>query len=237
MGINGYACLCITQKIEQNYKSSSFVAKIKILNTYKPVDSNKYFKADILIEDSYKGEMISSIYFYGVNEKGWDSACYFHVEKEENLVVFAARNSEGNYVLEACSRILYLDRANNNESYDQELEILKVLKSKKVNFNNDIKFTSESFGRDFRKYYGINLKKDFAIYELTFDEKLKVKCVKKVESFNGKIDRKIIKLFKSKKWSSTVDYVKDKIPKNSKHLVVVYYKVNSKDGKGYLTLY
>jgi len=233
-----FACKCTNQSIENKFIQSDFVAKIKMLKKYPNKENSSFYKADIQVLDLYKGDTIESIFIYGNYKDSQESACWIYTDKNEILIVYGLKAIK-NYQLDICASILRLNKKSNsdatNERYQKEQKILEILKLNKVNFINKIKFSIDDFHKFSRKSYGIKLEKNFAIYELTFKENLSVKCIKVIEGFNNKIERKIKKFLKKTNWSSTIDLVNNsKVPKNSKTLVIIYYK-EEKDNKGYVT--
>ena len=132
-----FSCDCGFQKFHESYIQSDFVAKIKIIKTYKNINNSDLYKADILIEDLYKGKKTGSIYIYGNNGKDLTNSCDIFISENEELVVFSRKNSKGQYVIGMCSRLLYLNKITNTkkqkERYLKEIEILKILKTKKIN--------------------------------------------------------------------------------------------------------
>ncbi|SFJ23699.1 hypothetical protein [Olleya namhaensis] len=239
LSVKSFACKCSTQNIENNYIQSDFVAKIKILKKYLNIENNDYYKVDIQILDLYKGNSVKSIFIYGNYLNRQDSACWIFTQINEDLVIYATKTNQ-NYQLEMCSNILRVNRKTNsnttNKRHQKEIKILENLKLNKVEFTNHIRFTSEDFHPMRRENYGIKLKREFAIFELTFNEDLSVKCVKKIQGFRNKIDRNIKSFFKTSQWSSlNKNYKKNKIMKNTKTLVIIYYKVDEKNNIGYIT--
>ena len=233
-----YACKCITQSIENNYIQSDFVAKVKILKKHPNIENSNYYKADIQVLDLYKGNASKSIFIYGNYKESQDSACWIYTDENEVLVVYA-KTINGNQQLDMCASVLRINKKTNsnttNQRYNKELDVLEALKSNKVSFTSDIKFKSIDFNTISRENYGIDLKRKFAIYELTFNENQSVKCIKEIEGFKNKVDKKIKKFLKKSKWSSTTNYTKNKkIPKNSKTLIIIYYKLNVESNKGYI---
>lgn len=240
LSIKSFACICEKLTLEQKFIQSNFIAKVKVKRIYKNLHKEKYYKADIEILDLYKGNIISSIYIYGNNKGQYESSCDIFIDVNEELVIYSIKNSQEKHVVGMCSGLLYLNKKTNsnttNKRHQKEIKILENLKLNKVEITNDIRFTSEDFHPMRRENYGIKLKREFAIFELTFNEDLSVKCVKKIQGFRNKIDRNIKSFFKKSQWSSlNKNYKKNKIMKNTKTLVIIYYKVDEKNNIGYIT--
>lgn len=233
-----FSCDCEFQKFHESYIQSDFIAKIKILKIYKNIDNSDLYKADILIEDLYKGEKINSIYIYGNNGRKLETSCDIRLLENEELIIYSKKNKKGQYVVGMCSRTLYLERITNNEiqieRHQKEIKILKELKSKKVNFTHQIKYRLpinerlQSLMNHLNQNEKIRSDNDFAIYELTFNDSLKVKCVRKVQRLGNNLDSKIKKYLKSKTWSNTYKGKSNVNKNNDKYLVIVYYHKTEK---------
>ena len=234
-----FACSCYTPKLEQKFSKSDFVAKVQIIKIYKNSGDEEYYKADVKINNIFKGKAIESIYVYGNNGRRFDSSCDIFIEPGEEMIVYSEKNNKGKYTVNMCSGLLYLSRPNSivtKEHYKNEINVLEILKDKKVSFTNNIEFRLEDSHKLFKKFYGVELENRFTIYKVKFNSDLSVKCVKRLKGFNHKADKAIKKFIKKGVWSSTVDNTRNVVPINSHHLVIIYYNENKEDNnKGFLS--
>lgn len=220
-----FACSCISQKLDSHFSESDFVGEIEIIKNYKNISDSEYYKIDILVRKLYKGNIINSITAYGSNGGIWESSsCDILIPEKTKLIVFARQNEEGQLQLGMCSKLIYLDNDKVNEKTNTIVKVLETLKRKKIFYKSIIyKYFSPKFEKFFREQPSLKLKKDFAIYEITFKKDLKVKCVRTLSGFKNKIDRKIKRYLKQEVWGVEKKFKDDSITTYNKHFVIVYY--------------
>jgi len=241
--ITGFACSYSTLPLNQKFMRSDFVANVTVTKIHTNENNDRYYKADIEISDLFKGKKLTSIYVDGNNGRDFVTSCDIFFKEGDKLIVYAGKISEGKYGIMMWSGYLHLNRpeiTDNTQKYHQkEINVLRALKSKKVDFVNANKFAikfsmTKDLGTFLRGQRGIKLNKDFAIYEVTFKENLKVKCVRKLIGFDHKIDRKIKKFLRKSEWSggnNKEDGV-NKVSNTSKHIVIIHY--NEHEDVGYM---
>jgi hypothetical protein len=230
------ACTCFNQTLNEDYNDADFIAKVKVLKKYNNEPNSEFYKVDIEIENLYKGNSVESIYIYGLKENGQDSACHVVVDENERLVVYGKMNTKGLYSINMCPRILRLDNSSplTQKRHEIQMDILTILKGK--NYGNFINSNhSEETLMFFREVGEIKLKENFAIYELTFDNELDVKCVKNIKKFKHPINKKIKKFLKEKKWYLKRNVDESLLKKKNKYFIVVYHNKKDDDGSGYLS--
>jgi len=247
--IGVFACDCDPPKITEKYTQSDFVANITILKTYPNQKNEKGYKADIKINELYKGERLKSIYVYGRSDNGIGSSCDIHIPANTKLIAYAIKNSDGNYGIGMCSGIMYLDYSgyyrkktlkNKKELKRQkrELEILQTFKSKNINFTDRINYREKAkLHKELQQFKGIELEKNFGIYELTFESDLTIKNVSEISGFENSIDQKLIEIIKRTEWTSFDQGVNDKVPANSKLLIGIYFYPEEKGNPSFLSQY
>ncbi|WP_046755266.1 hypothetical protein [Kordia jejudonensis] len=237
--INGYACKCFTSPIHYKFTQADFVGKIIVKKIYTNKGRERYYKADIEIKELYKGNETKSIYIHGNNGRDFNDSCDIFIDEGQEVLVYLKKHDNGSYYLETCSEPIFLNKADTIEFIKKrnhkKIQILRALKSKNIDFTNTIKFSAKDLDIFLRSYRGIELNTDFAIYEVTFKENLKVKCVQKVRGFQHRIDRKIKKFLKHTEWASRYKGERNSTPNNSKYLVIIYYGKSKKNSKGYLS--
>ena len=99
--------------------------------------------------------------------------------------------------------LLYLDQSRLSRQ-KRELEILNVFKSNNINFTNKRYYIEDTdLYKDLEQFKGVQLSKEFAIYEITFSTDLTIKEVAIISGFDHPIDFKLIKIIKKTQWRST----------------------------------
>ena len=235
--IGVFACTCDDPKITEKFIESDFVAKARIIKNYKNESSRELYKADIIISELYKGEELKSIYVAGRSDGGFGSSCAIFIPENTELIVYARINKDGKYSVGMCSGLLYLNKRNLKRQ-KRELEILKMFKSKNINFTDKINYREKAtLHKKLEQFKGIELDKSYGIYEITFAQDLTIKNVTKVSGFKNSIDEKLIEIIKTTEWTSFDKGVKDKVPENSKFLIGIYYYPKEKENPSFLSQY
>lgn len=125
-----FACDCNRREITEKYIQSEFVANITITKIYPNQKNEKGYKADIKINDLYKGKKLKSIYIYGRSDNRIGSSCDIYIPVNTKLIAYAEKNSDGNFGIGMCSGIMYLDYS---YLYKQKtLKTTKQLKKQKI---------------------------------------------------------------------------------------------------------
>ena len=141
--IGVFACDCDEPKITEKYIESEFVANVTILKIYSNQKNEQGYKADIKINELFKGERLKSIYIDGRSDNGIGSSCDIYIPVNTRLVAYARKNKDENFEIGMCSGLLYLNKTNQKRQ-KRELEILKTLKENKVNRTDKITYLEKS---------------------------------------------------------------------------------------------
>ncbi|MCM4161863.1 hypothetical protein FHG64_15985 [Antarcticibacterium flavum] len=155
------------------------------------------------------------------------------------MVHYAHMNKDGNYGTGMCFGNLYFDNSNKRKQLKED-EILGVLKEN----DNENTWTSTISYREtgklydeLRKFKGIELEKSFAIYEITFAPDLTIKEVRKISSFNNKVDKELVSILKNSEWSGNHYSIHGEVPDNSKLLVGIFYYPADNRNESFLSRY
>ena len=136
-----------------------------------------------------------------------------------------------------CSGLLYLDKTNQKRQ-KRELNILKIFKSKNIDFIDKINYREKAkLHKELEQFKGIELDKKYGIYEITFASDLSIKNVIEISGFQNQIDKKLIEILKKAEWTSFDKGVKDKVPENSKLLIGIYFYPKEKENPSFLSQY
>ncbi len=235
--IGVFSCDCNPPKITEKYIQSDFVANVTIIKIYPNQKNEQGYRADIKINELYKGDQLKSIYVYGRSDNRIGTSCDIYIPENTNLIVYASKNKDGNYGIGMCSGLLYLNKTNQKQQ-KRELDILKTFKSKNINFTDKINYREKAkLHKELEQFKGIELEKNYGIYEITFGSDLSVKSVIEISGFQNPIDKKLIKIIKKTEWTSFDKGVKDKVPNNSKLLIVIYFYPKEKENPSFLSQY
>ncbi|WP_299675800.1 hypothetical protein [uncultured Tenacibaculum sp.] len=232
-----FACTCEDPNVTEKFIESDFVAKARIVKNYKNESSKELYKADIVISELFKGNELKSIYIAGRSDGGIGSSCAIFIPENTELIVYARKNKDGKYSVGMCSGLLYLNKRNLKRQ-KRELDILKMFKSKNIDFTNKINYREKAkLHKDLEQFKGIELEKSYGIYEITFESDLTISNVTEISGFGNLVDQKLIKIIKNTEWSSFDKGIKDKVPDNSKLLIGIYFYPKEKGNPSFLSQY
>lgn len=134
-----------------------------------------------------------------------------------------------------CSGLLYINKSSPKRQ-KRELEILKIFKSKNIVFTDKINYREKSdIFADLQQFKGIELNKEYGIYEIIFGADLRIKTVTEINGFGNQIDQKLIEIIKKSEWSSFNNGIKDKVPDNSKLIIGIYFYPKEKNDLSFLS--
>ena len=246
-----FACVCDTPSITEKYSRSDFVAKAKIIKNYKNDSEIELYRADIVITELYKGDSLKSIYVRGVVEDDIyevvGSSCAISIPEDTELIIYAEKNRDGKYTIGMCSGLMYLDysahyrkKTLKNEyelkKQKREIDILNTFKEKGIHYTSKIIYREKpTLHKNLEQFKGIELKKTYGIYEITFEADLTIINVSEISGFGNPIDQKLIEIIKKTEWTSYNKEIKDKVPDNSKLLIGIYYYDDEKDYSSFLS--
>lgn len=232
-----FACDCDPPKITEKYTQSDFVANVTIIKIYPNQKNEHGYRADIKINELYKGDRLKSIYVYGRSDNGIGTSCDIYIPENTNLIAYASKNKDGNYGIGMCSGLLYLNKTNQKRQ-KRKLDILETFKSKNINFTDKISYRENAkLHKELEQFKGIELDKNYGIYEITFASDLSIKNVIEISGFQNPIDKKLIEILKKTEWTSFDKGVKDKVPDNSKLLIGIYHYPKEKENPSFLSQY
>ena len=232
-----FACICDPPKITEKYTESEFVANVTIIKIYPNQKNKQGYKADIQINELFKGERLKSIFVYGRSDNGIGTSCDIYIPVSTKLVAYAQKNEDGNFGIGLCSGLLYLNRINQKRQ-KREFEILKTFKSLNINFTDKIKYREKAkLYKDLKQFKGVELNKSYGIYEISFESDLTIKSVTEISGFGDPIDQKLLAIIKKTEWSSFDKGIKNKVPANSKLLIGIYYYNEEKENPSFLSQY
>ncbi|MCK8143329.1 hypothetical protein MW871_15980 [Flavobacterium sp. I-SCBP12n] len=233
--IANYACICNDQSITEKYIQSEFVAKVKIIKNYKNVDSKEIYKADIIINELYKGESLKSIYINGRSDGNMGSSCSIFIPENTELIIYAQKNNNGKYTIGMCSGLLYLKKSNLKKQV-RELEILKIFKTQGINLTDKINYREKgTLSKKLEEFKGIKLDKEYGIYEINFDSNLKITNVKQISGFENPIDKKLMDILSTTEWTRTEEILKNEVTENRKLIIGIYFYKSEKENSSFLS--
>jgi len=229
-----FACDCDEPKITEKYIQSEFVADVTILKIYPNQRNEDGYRADIKINELFKGERLKSIYVYGRSDNGFGTSCDIYIPVNTKLIAYARQNKNGNFGIGMCSGLLYLNE--HNERQKREFEILRTFTKNSIKFTDKISYREKSkLHQDLKEFKGIELDKSFGIYEIVFESDLTIKYVTEVSGFGNPIDKTLIDIISNTKWSSYYNGINDKVPNDSKLLLGIYYYPEEKGNPSFLS--
>lgn len=245
--IGVFACDCDPPNITEKYIQSDFVANVTIVKIYPNEKDIAGYRADIKINELFKGEPLNSIYIYGRSDNGLGTSCDIFIPAGTKIIAYARKNKDENYGIGMCSGIMYLDYSKffkkktlknkrELEKERRELEILHTLKDRKINYTNKIRYQEKSnlYG-NLEKFKGIKLEKKFGLYEIVFSNDFNIESVSIISGFGNSIDNKLIDILSKTKWTSYKNGNEINIPNSTKLLVGIYYYGNGE--RSFLTQY
>ena len=233
--VSSFACVCNPQTITEKYIKSDFVGIVTITKIYPNQKNSDSYKADIKINELFKGVKLKSIYVRGRSDREMGSSCDIFIPVNTKLVAYAYKNAEGLYEVGMCSGLLYLNKKQLKPN--PELEILSMFKAEKIKFTDKTWYheTSNS-SLELLKYKDIKLNKSYGIYEITFSSNLAIKDVKEISGFGNPVDKELIDILRNTKWSSkNSSGVKDEVSENTKFIIGFYYYGAEKGSRSFIS--
>mgnify|MGYP001287154102 CR=1 FL=1 len=232
------ACDCVISNFTQKFMRSDFVAEIKITKLYENEGSDEIYKSNIEILNLYKGDSLKSIYVAGRSDEKMGSSCAIKIPKETELIAYGYKNKDGKVVIGMCSGLTYTKKYYfiNEEKITREKKMLSVLKKKNILLTNKVNVSNySSLNQELEKFKGIELEKDFAIFEIKFSSDLKVKNVKTITGYEDSLNKKLMKILKNLEWQSYYNGERNIVPKSKKILFEINYYKDKKNNTSFLT--
>lgn len=235
--ITTFACSCKEPNITEKYIESDLVAKVKIIKNYKNVDSREIYKADIIINELYKGQSLKSIYISGRSDGNMGSSCSLFIPENTELIIYASKDKEGKYIIGMCSGLFYLNKGEIKKQ-NRELEILNILKTKNISYTNRINNADqETLYKILKQFKDIELNKEYGIYEVIFNSDLKTTNIQQISGFGNTIDTELIQILANIKWTSLYNGINSNGSQNNKLLIGIYYYKSEKGYSSFLSSY
>jgi hypothetical protein len=237
LSMSSFACVCGTRTMTEKYIESDFVAIVTITKIYPNERNSNFYRADIKIDELYKGEKLKSIYVYGrSNRYEIGTSCDIYIPVNTKFVAYADKNDLGFYNVGMCSGLLYLNKTR-IKFQENELAILKTLKSKTINFTDKTNYREISNSSlELQKYKGVKLEKRYAIFEIIFETDLVIKKVEIISGFGNPVDNELVEILSRTKWSIRNRLgVKSEAQEESKFLIALYYYEAEKGDKSFIS--
>lgn len=220
LSVPATACVCIPSKFVDKYTKSTFVAHIRIIDNYLNSGSDLFYKSNIQIKKLDKGDFVTSILVVGSSDGKTRTSCDSFFEPGTDLLVYAKKDRNGQYIFDACSG--YIDLTKRWPRQEQELKMLNVLEKNQVSVSNTDVFSFD-FENKLQTFQGIKLSKQYAIFEVSLTGGLSVSSVKTLSGFNTSVDRKLANMIKNITWKGIrISENKGKLIR--KWIVVLYYE-------------
>lgn len=242
-----FGCDCNFLNLTEKYISAEFVAAITITNIYLNEKDEQWYKADIEVNELFKGEKLESILIYGRSDGGFGSSCDIFIPSGAKLIAYSKKNQNGEVYIGMCSGFLYLDynfhlRNPTKKSKKQierqeiEIEILQLLSKKNISYSSDIPYQPDiHFSKKLEQFKGVSLDKSYALFEIIFAQDFSVKEIIEISGFDHPIDEELKEVLKNTMWTKRrVD--KDKtLQKENRFLIGIYYYKDEQDDSSFLS--
>lgn len=246
---NANACSCARswQETNNHYIKSDFVGKVTINQVFdSPTKESNTYKIKVNTVKVFKGNEINTLYVYGNRGHDIISSCDVSVDKDEEWIIYATKNSEGKLAFGWCSNSKPMEKPwfdgkakqKRQQDLNRELKMLDFLSAKLPNLNRD--YSVQPIGTNLtdylEQYDGIELPQNsYYQYLITFDRNLNVNSVKVLKGLNKKFDTEFIEFLKSKiEWE--IPYV-NKPKKTFQHVFGVFYYYDQENETRFISPY
>lgn len=201
---------------------ADFVATGKIVKVYPNESSEEIYRADIKIENLVKGPMISSIYVRGRSDGKMGSSCAIFTPENSEYIFFGTRDQSGRISYGACSGTRDLGYI--KEKSPHILDLVELLKKEKDDYSGHPNIMIRS-GLDaiLESHKGQYFEEKFALYEVQFEENLKVEKVRILKGFGNGADDKIVNGLVKAIWKNHYAENQARAPKGTKKLIAIYF--------------
>ncbi len=217
---------------------SEFVAEVKITKVYENEGEEEIYKSDIEILNLYKGDPLKSIYVAGRSDGKMGSSCAIRIHENTELIAYGHKNKDGEMVIGMCSGLTYTKNHYfiNNKRIDREKRMLSALREKNIVLTNKVHVSNySSLNDELKQFKGLELEKDFAIFEIEFDSDLKVKNIKSITGFEGSLNMKLMKILKNLEWQSYYNGERNVVPESRRILFEINYYKDEENNTTFLT--
>jgi len=229
-----FACDCDEPSITEKYIQSDFVADVTITKIYKNKKDSQGYKADIKINHLYKGSIQKSIFVDGRSDNGIGTSCDIFIPVGKRFIAYARKDNQDNLLVGMCSGLLYFDQSYKSR-INRELKILETLEAKNINFTSNIYFRNQDLSEHLKQFKGLEIEKEFGLFEISFNKNLSINVIKIVSGFGPPVDQKLLEIFRETKWYSNKDGVENEVPENTKMLLGIYYYQSEKENPSFLS--
>ena len=236
----GFACVCISNTLLNDFQHSDFVAKVKVLKVSEATADGEYQDATIEVLELYKGNKITTI---KINAK-LNTSCNLIVPENSIWLVFANTNQAGFLAFGLCSGSMYLGRKINSNDYpnfeanwineiNQKISVLQFFAAKHINQPNEFDLRLNRQLRGLFEGYEGEVRSN-AVFQLTVEKNLSISKIKALKEFdNQQLSKELLKYLKgSIKISSKNN---SGINKRTQLIVVYYFYPAEKEHRSFIS--
>lgn len=239
ISLTGNACVCMSPDFMEKYIQSDFVARITITKNFPNKGSEFYYNSNIVIHELYKGRNVSSISVEGSSDGKRRTSCDLFFEKGTEILVYAKKNEKGSYIFDSCSGYVVLNGPRKDIA-KRELEILNFLKAKGITNTDKTRYGVHIGEEKLKAFQSESPPKDFAIFEISFSNDMKVDTITTVTGFYPELDDKLIKILKESRWvrnSYHTETTDSQGQRKNKLLFAFYYYPPEGKHRGFISEY
>ena len=207
---------------------------------YLNESAEEVYKSDIDVLDLYKGEKLDQIYINGRSDDNMGSSCSLFIPVNTELFAYAYRDKKGRYRIGMCSGLVYFNYGPyiNTERIEKEETILEILKGYNVSTPKNIRFdTNGELYDELEQFKGLTLEKEFALFNITFNSKAKVKKIVLLSGFKTRLDRKLARILKKLEWRGFTNSKLGPVPEGTQLLFGIYYFEAQENNPSFLSEY
>ncbi|MEP0710922.1 hypothetical protein [Algoriphagus sp.] len=222
LGNQALACTCSFSNPSDRFVSADFVGRIRIVKIHPNEANDKSYKADVEIIEHFKGNKIKSIYIAGRSDGELGSSCDVYFPVGSDLLVFAKSDSNGRISFGMCS--FPIEFENNLDQNLRDLETVRVLSKYDSVFTADYDTViSPNFFEFLESKRGIQLKEQYALFEVVLDDRVSPSEVNLIKGFADEIDSEIIDELLKSTWKIRFHRKESFIEGPLKVIVSVYF--------------
>lgn len=212
------ACSCADTSLAVEFQESDMVARVKIISE-QSTKHKGVIKYRLQVLEQYKGKPSQVLYYSTMA----GTSCESSLDKNTEMIIFAIKDETGNYSMGPCSKTMRLSNDKKGLQEKQEaIQLLHLLKKNTLPALDSALFDISQHAL-LKGLSASDFKRNFAVFELEFNEDGQVKNIKTQISFGRKADKQAkAALLKTKQR-------KEKgIPFHRKGLLVLSYYQHSK---------
>ena len=236
----GFACVCISNTLLNDFQHSDFVAKVKVLKVSEATADGEYQDAIIEVLELYKGNKISTIKI----NASLNTSCNLIVPENSTWLVFANTNQAGFLAFGLCSGSMYLDRKINSNDYpnleakwineiNQKISVLQFFAAKHINQPNEFDLRLNRQLRGLFEGYEGEVRSN-AVFQLTVEKNLSISKIKVLKEFdNQQLSKELLKYLKGNIKISSKN--NSGINKRTQLIVVYYFYPAEKEYRSFIS--